>query len=32
MSLIQHEFAFETKPITVADRFLARDEPTVGRA
>jgi hypothetical protein len=30
MSLIQHDFAFETNQITVADWFLARDDPTVG--
>jgi hypothetical protein len=32
MSLIQHDFAFETNPSTVADWFLARDDPTVGRS
>ena len=32
MSLIQHGSAFGTNPITVAGRFLARDDPTVGRS
>jgi hypothetical protein len=32
MSLIQHDSTFETNPITVAGRFLDRDDPTVGRS
>jgi hypothetical protein len=32
ISLIQHDFASETNPITVADSFLARDDATVGRS
>lgn len=30
MPLIQHDFPFETKPITVAERFLAPDDAEVG--